>query len=276
MKLNKKKFSPVFPSLISFFLVLIILIFFQILPQNIKTFFILNTSFLSPLSIYFNHFVHLDFTHFFGNFITLLIIFSISLFLAIKTNSTKEFNSIFLTSILLSPFLLSFLIILLAKINLVQQDSYLGFSGINSFLIGSFLLLLFFKEAKINSLIVCINFILSLTFIFLIAYFSYFWQILKTNYILPFTFVIMLTILYFYASSKNLIKFLKEQKQIEKEIKLVIYLSPFLILFSLIIPFFPLFPYQNNSVIGIHVHYIGFILGLSITGTIFKIYKSKS
>ena len=115
--------------LVYFLFIPVFLLVLFILPDSIKQYLVLQSNNPSLLSVFFNHYTHINFIHVLNN----IFIYLITSFLIfnIETNK-KRFFLVTLLFFLFLPFIVSFILLLLIPSNFYM----LGFSAINASFIG--------------------------------------------------------------------------------------------------------------------------------------------
>lgn len=260
---NKKHTSGILLSI--FFVTLTyILILIHLLPNNIKSIFVLDVNNPTLVSIYLNHFVHKDSFHLQSNMIGLLILITTLYFLVIlfkMYEKEKEIVKILITDLLTAPFLISIIFIsawyIMRTFSIDLGDAYLvGFSGI---LASFYSLILFIVFSMVTNLpfSVIFYFFSSVLLIFIYTYFTTFIGsfplVLKLLYLLS----IPLPVCLFIYSIKKISSYSSFIKKNRLRLTAIV-IIPFIELIWLFIPFFP----QNPNRIGIHIHFIGIFYGV--------------
>jgi len=231
------------------------IIFF--LPLEIKSKFALNTENPTILSFYLNHFTHFSLNHFLQNIFSFLFIMFLFIILSIKVKDNTKISKILFSATIILPILISASILLISSIT-NSKSNFLGFSSLLASFYSIFLVLLFNSYLKVPTSI-STNFILSILSLYLAAYFFYFEKILTPTLKLLLLALIPLATFYFLLSVNQMLKL--KILVVKRKVQVLLILSPFIILFFLFVPLFPMRIIQENSRVGIEAHYIGLIFG---------------
>ena len=227
------------------------------LPLDIKYNFVLNSENPTILSIYLNHFTHLSIDHFLRNIFSFLFLMFLFIILSMKTKDSTKILKILFSATVILPIFISASILLISLIT-SSKSNFLGFSSLLASFYSIFLVHLFNNFLKIP-VSISTNFILSILSLYLVPYFFYFEKILTPTLKILLFAIIPLATIYFFHSVKQTLKLKRLIK--ERKAQVLLILSPFIILFLLFVPLFPFKIVQEDSRIGIEVHYIGLIFG---------------
>lgn len=117
--------------------VLIPLFWIQLRPESVRRTLVLNYADPSLIYVYTTHFVHINWTHFFGNVGGYVLIVSVAYLLSVLSNRRRHFRIVFLLVMTVVPLFLS-------AMALITRDHGIGmgFSGILMALFGYFFLVL--------------------------------------------------------------------------------------------------------------------------------------
>jgi len=231
-----------------------------LLPESTKTQLILNKNSPQLPTLFTSHFVHLDADHFLGNVIFYIILVIPVYTLNLLAGQVRKFYFMVLSFFFLLPFLISIADLLLVPGN----ASSLGFSGIVSAFLGflPYSALMYFKKTcnwKVG-ILPFLNIIIFFTFgIVALTYF------VSTLYILILLAIVWGLFFGFAAMVVRNASLKKSLSSIKYALgkKKLLQIVPIIYLIGLA----SLFPKKiiiGNNVVGIHIHYFGFIFGFFV------------
>lgn len=251
--------------------------FMYLLPENIKNYFILDTSNPTILSIFFSNYEHVELLHFGGNLSFYLVV--IFFLFNIEINK-KIFRKSSVLIFIILPFISSILLIY----RFPNFPPSLGFSAIGSAFMGYAIYSIFYYIKNFY------YFQLNYSFLYLIIIIN----LIAVEYNLkghPFllflkiiSFLLFIILIYFnrIALKEISIQIIIKTKNIYSE-KLVIPMIYNCSLFVLVIYFMFYLPYlipskitEGSGIINIFSHYIGYIFGLFVPFIITMLLKDDS
>jgi hypothetical protein len=268
MKMSYKKVVKDFVSrnwrdLIIIFMIPVALFLLFLLPNNLKEMLVLHKDYSNVYDIFTTNFIHKEFNHLIGNVIVYIGAILLLYFLLLALNKKDLFYKLFIVNLSIVPVLISLIWIPVNRFIWTGPPESLGFSGIVSSICGMVVyayILLLHEKIKINTFYVYLSSIFLIPLLFTLIYFTFTTGMLMT--------VIFLTI-GFLLTTYNTVRTI-DKKAVA--ILFILYLYLIITLFSSL-----LFPFLKGGDVKINffIHYIGFIIGMTISFVIHSIYPSK-